>query len=84
MKLREERIRRGWSLTELTRRTGIATSDLSQIERGLRFAHPGWRRRIARALELPESQLFASIQPSEGAGESGSVRNARSGRDWQE
>jgi hypothetical protein len=47
-------------LTKLTAETGIATADLSALERGLRPLFPGWRRRIARALELPEEELFRS------------------------
>jgi transcriptional regulator with XRE-family HTH domain len=56
--VRQERLRRGWSLTKLCGKTGIATSDLSQLERGLRPAFPGWQRRIARALDMPVEKLF--------------------------
>jgi hypothetical protein len=38
--------------------TGIAQSDVSAIERGRRYAPPGWRRRFAAAFKLPESHLF--------------------------
>jgi len=58
LRLRKERERLGLSLTELTRRTGIAANDLSMLERGKRPAFPGWRRRIAEALDLPEADLF--------------------------
>ena len=59
LRLREERRRRGWSLTRLSALTGIAHSDLSQIERGLRQPFPGWQRRIARAFGMPAAELFA-------------------------
>jgi transcriptional regulator with XRE-family HTH domain len=59
MKIREERLKRGWSITRLTQLTGIASSDLSQIERGLQFVHPGWRRRISRAFGMSASELFS-------------------------
>jgi len=39
--------------------TGIATSDLSKVERGLAIPHPGWQRRLSRAFRLPSSVLFA-------------------------
>jgi transcriptional regulator with XRE-family HTH domain len=58
LQLRRERERRHWSLTYITRRTGIAANDLSMLERGLRPAFPGWRKRIARAFDLPEDRLF--------------------------
>ena len=57
--LREERKRRGWSQVMLSLKTGgIAPSDLSAIERGKKVAHPGWRKRIARALKVDEATLF--------------------------
>lgn len=39
---------------------GIAPSDLSAIENGKKVPHPGWRRRIARALQVDEATLFGS------------------------
>jgi hypothetical protein len=53
-----ERHNREWSLTKLTMLTGISSSDLSLLERGLRPAYPGWRRRLAAAFRLPEAALF--------------------------
>lgn len=61
--LRHERTRRRWSLTRLCALTGIAPSDLSLLERGLRPAFPGWRRRIAQAFDLPETALFPAELP---------------------
>jgi transcriptional regulator with XRE-family HTH domain len=61
LRLRAERVRRGWSLTRVTMQTGIASADLSALERGLRPAHPGWRRRLAKAFKLPEAELFAEV-----------------------
>ena len=57
--LREERKRQGLSQAMLCVKTGgISQSDLSAIERGTKVAHPGWRRRIARALKVNETALF--------------------------
>jgi transcriptional regulator with XRE-family HTH domain len=56
--LRLEREQRGWSLTRVTMLTGIGESDLSQVERGLRHCHPGWRRRLATAYGKTEADLF--------------------------
>jgi transcriptional regulator with XRE-family HTH domain len=61
LSLRAERLCRGWSQTRVTMLTGIAQGDLSAVERGLRHAHPGWRRRIADAFGLPESTLFQQL-----------------------
>ena len=59
LRIREERPRRGWSLTRVSGLTGIAASDLSALERGRRYPHPGWRRRLALAYRMPEDALFA-------------------------
>jgi transcriptional regulator with XRE-family HTH domain len=59
LRLHDERIQRGWSLAELSRRTGIDQSTLSRIERGLCPVYPGWRRRLVRAFRLRAEALFA-------------------------
>lgn len=69
LQLRKERERRRWSLTYVTRKTGIAANDLSMLERELRPAFPRWRKRIARVFGLPEGRLFcpADDSPDEAA-----------------
>ncbi len=57
-KLREERLRRGWSLTKVTTLTGIATADISFLERGMRPAWPGWQQRLAHAFGMRPEELF--------------------------
>lgn len=57
-RLRVERLQRRWTLTQLTQATGISTADISQMERGLRHAFPGWRARLSKAFGLPEETLF--------------------------
>lgn len=56
--VRAERVRRGWSLNRLAQLTGIAASDLSQLERGERRAFPAWRRRLSVVLKLREEEHF--------------------------
>jgi transcriptional regulator with XRE-family HTH domain len=62
LELRNERIKRGLSLTGLTVLTGIASSDLSRLERGLCPAYPGWKSRIAKAFDMPEEKLFQEVE----------------------
>jgi transcriptional regulator with XRE-family HTH domain len=57
-KLREERLKRGWSQTKVSMLTGIASPDISALERGTKYPHPGWRRRLAAAFKLSERELF--------------------------
>ena len=65
--LREERWRRGWSLTRVTMLTGISPSDLSLIERGMLPAYPAWRQRLSTAFELPEEHLFSDSSEARSA-----------------
>jgi transcriptional regulator with XRE-family HTH domain len=62
MSLREVREKAGISQLELARRARMAPSDLSRIEHG-RFTviYPGWRRRLAEALNIPENELFEEV-----------------------
>ena len=57
-RVRQERQRRGWSLTRLTQETAINSSSLSLIERGKIPVYPAWQRQIARALGLAIEDLF--------------------------
>ena len=59
--LKRERLRRGWSQIKICQLTGIAPTDVSLVERGLRPAHPTWRRRLAKAFRLPAADLFAEV-----------------------
>lgn len=59
LRLRAERQSRGWSQTRLSALTGIASPDLSAVERGAKPAYPGWRRKLAEAFGMAEEDLFA-------------------------
>jgi transcriptional regulator with XRE-family HTH domain len=61
LRLKAERLKRGWSQTRVSMLTGIAAPDLSAVERGLRRAHPGWQRRLAVTFGLPADVLFAEV-----------------------
>lgn len=63
--LRRERLKRGWSLTQVTVLTGIDGSALSKIERRVWPCGPEWRRRIAAAFGLPEEVLFKEVPNNE-------------------
>lgn len=55
LRLRSERRRQGVTLVALSKRTGIDPANLSRLERGQAPAYPGWRRRIAEALEVADA-----------------------------
>ena len=45
--------------------TGIASPDLSAIEREVKPPFPGWRRRLSRVFGMSEDELFAQVDPEE-------------------
>lgn len=63
--LKAARLEIGLSGLELARRAKMAPGDLSRVERGLLFPYPGWRRRLAKALDRPEAELFPEILEAE-------------------
>jgi len=71
LQIREERRKKGWTLAEVSKRTGISVSDLSRIEVGQVRVYPGWSRRLVRVFQKPADVLFARI--SEEVGDGGSV-----------
>lgn len=57
-KLKEVRKKRGLSQLKLAFLTGIAPGDISRIENGWIRPYPGWRKRLAKALSTPQTELF--------------------------
>lgn len=50
--------KQGKSQLQLSRETNIAPSDLNQVINGKKYCFPGWRKKIAKALKVKESELF--------------------------
>jgi len=65
LKIRQERLRRGWSLADVTVKTGIAESNLSMIERGVIPLYKGWRDKLARAYKMKSDVLFSEVEDDE-------------------
>ncbi len=61
-RIKVERERRGWTQQELAKRTGIAQSDISQIERGKKDIFPSWSERLQTAFGMGE-ELFKELRP---------------------
>lgn len=57
--IRSERLRRGLSLAELARATGLTASALSQVENDLKEPSLSSLRRIAKALDVPMFRFLA-------------------------
>lgn len=56
--LRQARERLGLSQTQVSCKTGIHPSTISRLEAGKLYPYPGWRARLARALQVPQGELF--------------------------
>jgi transcriptional regulator with XRE-family HTH domain len=63
VRLRETRIRHGWTLDGLSERCGLSPSFLSQVERGLSTLSIVSLSAICAALDLPIETLFSSSGP---------------------
>ena len=61
MRLKKVRQDRGWSLTDVTMKTGIPEPTLSALENGKLHPYPGYKRRLAKALAIPEADLFQEV-----------------------
>lgn len=48
----------GFSQQKLSEKTHIGAPDLSRVERNQGVVHPGWKRRIARALGKTIEEVF--------------------------
>jgi putative transcriptional regulator len=60
-KIKEIRKKKNLTQLDLAKMTDIYPNDISQIEREQRKAFPGWRKRLSKALEVSEKELFPDI-----------------------
>jgi transcriptional regulator with XRE-family HTH domain len=60
--LREERVKKGISVTKLACQVGLAPSTLSEFERGIRRPWPRARADLSRVLGIAESELFPGLE----------------------
>ena len=59
--LKEIREKENYSQLKLSYETRIASTDISSIERGKKFPYPGWRKKLAAALDVKEEEIFPGI-----------------------
>jgi XRE family transcriptional regulator, fatty acid utilization regulator len=60
LKVRAARDQRGWTLQELSRRSGLAMSYLSEIEKGKKFPKPEKLLPLAAALGVPYEEMVST------------------------
>lgn len=61
IRLRSERLKRGWSMVELARRAKISESTLSRLENRKLFPYPGWKKRLSIVLHVKQEELFLEV-----------------------
>ena len=58
IRLKVERLKRGWSQTELAFKSKVAISEISRIETGRLQPYPSQIKRLARALQVDAAVLL--------------------------
>ncbi len=59
--LRNVRTKQGLSQLELSVKTSIAPGIISNLENRKQYAYPGWRQRLAAALNVTEAEIFPEV-----------------------
>ena len=62
--MKAERVRRGWTQTDLAYHARVQPAEISRIERGQARPYPRQATRLARALKLTPDEL---LEPAEAA-----------------
>jgi ribosome-binding protein aMBF1 (putative translation factor) len=58
LRIKAERLRRGWSQQDLGYRARVQATDISRIERGRFIPYDGQAERLARVLGLTRNELL--------------------------
>ena len=61
LRVKAERLNRGWTQTELAYFARMSSADVSRIESGRMVPYPGHAQRLARVLGLDPSELLEEI-----------------------
>ena len=67
VKLKIERLRRGWTQQDLGYHARIAGTDISRIERGWMKPYPSQAARLAEVLGLDPRELLHEMEAPEGS-----------------
>jgi transcriptional regulator with XRE-family HTH domain len=62
IRLKAERLKRGWSQQDLGFRARVSVSDICRIERGWMRPYPGHAERLAAVLGLTPEQLLERVE----------------------
>ncbi len=62
LRVKAERLNRGWTRTELAYFARMSSADVSRIESGRMVPYPGHAQRLARVLGLEPFQLLEKVK----------------------
>lgn len=65
LRIKSERLSRGWTQTELAYFARMSSADVSRIESGRMVPYPGHAQRLARVLGLDPSELLEEVNAGE-------------------
>ena len=57
-----EREKQNLTKAELSRRSGVSKSTLCRLEKGKIYPYPGWKKKLAKALEVDPEILFEEVK----------------------
>lgn len=59
-----ERESRGWSKSKLSRVSGVGLAEIVRLESGKIYPYPGWKKKLANALNCNPDVLFEEVEPA--------------------
>jgi ribosome-binding protein aMBF1 (putative translation factor) len=62
LRIRWERLRRGWTQTALAYKARLSASDVSKIETGMLRPYPKQARALGAALQVPTNALLEEVE----------------------
>jgi transcriptional regulator with XRE-family HTH domain len=65
LRLKEERLRRGWTQQDLAYHARMAAADISRIESRRLKPYPSQLARLSRVLDISPEELMQCAQPQE-------------------
>ena len=62
LRIKKERLKRGWTQQELAHFSGLSAADVSRIENGILKPYPSQALRLARLLRIQPEELQQEVE----------------------
>lgn len=63
LRVKAERLARGWTQQTLAYKAKMGATDISRIENGIMIPYKGWTARLSHVLRIPQGQLLEWVEP---------------------